>query len=50
MTKVPKTYVNLGRDDAEKLLALLDVLESHDDVSKVYANFDVPDELLSAET
>jgi YebC/PmpR family DNA-binding regulatory protein len=50
LTKVPKTYVNLGRDDAEKLLALLDVLESHDDVSKVYANFDVPDELLSAET
>jgi transcriptional/translational regulatory protein YebC/TACO1 len=45
---VPKTYVNLDRDDAVKMLALMDVLESHDDVSRVYANFDVPDDILDA--
>ncbi|MGI6620579.1 MAG: YebC/PmpR family DNA-binding transcriptional regulator [Bacillota bacterium] len=48
LTMVPKTYVNLDRDDAVKMLALMDVLESHDDVSKVYANFDVPDDILNA--
>ncbi|HHX10195.1 MAG TPA: YebC/PmpR family DNA-binding transcriptional regulator [Firmicutes bacterium] len=48
LTMVPKTYVNLDKHDAEKMLELIDVLESHDDVSRVYANFDVPDDILSA--
>ena len=46
LARVPKTYVNLDGDDASKVLQLVDLLESHDDVSKVYANFDVPDDLL----
>ena len=32
---------------AKQLLALLDVLEDQDDVQHVYANFDIPDALLS---
>jgi len=47
LTMVPKTYVNLDGDDASKVLVLMDLLESHDDVSRVYANFDVPDDMLS---
>ncbi len=48
VTKLPSTYVNLTGDAAQKLLNLVDNLEDHDDVQKVYANFDVPDEALAA--
>lgn len=34
------------KDSAEKALAFIDKLESLDDVQKVYANFDIPDELI----
>ena len=29
------------------MLRLIDALEDHDDVQKVYANFNVPDEVLA---
>jgi transcriptional/translational regulatory protein YebC/TACO1 len=32
---------------AEQLLRLVDALEDHDDVQKVYANFTVPDEIMT---
>jgi len=34
---------------AEQILSLLDKLESLDDVQKVYANFDIPDEFLKSQ-
>lgn len=34
------------KEDAEKAMNFLEKLESLDDVQKVYANFDIPDELL----
>jgi YebC/PmpR family DNA-binding regulatory protein len=43
----PTTTVSLSRDDAEKMLRLADVLEDLDDVQNVYANFDVPDEVMA---
>ena len=46
LTMIPKTYVKLDDDEARKMLTLFDALESHDDVSKVYANFDIPDEIM----
>ena len=46
LTMLPKTYVNLDGDDAAKMLTLFDLLESHDDVSRVYANFDIPEDIL----
>ncbi|QUL98482.1 MAG: YebC/PmpR family DNA-binding transcriptional regulator [Candidatus Fermentithermobacillus carboniphilus] len=46
VTMVPKTTVRLEGDDAEKMLRLFDALEAHDDVSRVYANFDIPEEIL----
>ncbi|HHY17660.1 MAG TPA: YebC/PmpR family DNA-binding transcriptional regulator [Firmicutes bacterium] len=46
LTMLPKTYVNLDGDDASKMLTLFDLLESHDDVSRVYANFDIPEDIL----
>ncbi len=38
--------VELRGGDAEKMLRMLDALEELDDVQAVYANFDIPDEVL----
>jgi len=43
---IPKTPVKLGRDDAAKVLRLIDALEENDDVQDVYSNFDIPAEIL----
>ncbi len=45
LTKIPKNTVNAD-DVAEKLLNLIDMLEDCDDVQKVYANFEISDEVL----
>ncbi|HEX8459018.1 MAG TPA: YebC/PmpR family DNA-binding transcriptional regulator [Pyrinomonadaceae bacterium] len=38
---VPKSYVKLEGADARQMLKLMEVLEDHDDVQKVSANFDI---------
>ena len=45
-TMIPRTVVELGPDDARKLLRLLDALDDHDDVDQVHANFDIKAEVL----
>ncbi|HEB76576.1 MAG TPA: YebC/PmpR family DNA-binding transcriptional regulator [Nitrospirae bacterium] len=47
ITMLPKTQVSLDGDMAEKMVRLMEVLEDHDDVQNVYANFDIPDEVLA---
>jgi YebC/PmpR family DNA-binding regulatory protein len=49
ITFIPRNYVKLGAEDAEKILKLVDALEEHDDIQNVYANFDAPDEVLVKE-
>jgi YebC/PmpR family DNA-binding regulatory protein len=44
--KVPKTFVKVLGDDARKVIKLMDALEELDDVQRVSANFDIPDEIL----
>lgn len=44
--KVPKTFVKLAGDDARKVIKLVEALEDLDDVQRVSANFDIPDEIL----
>ena len=46
ITLVPKTTVRVEGKDAQHVLQLMDALEDHDDVQHVYANFDIPDEIL----
>ncbi|KXV68001.1 transcriptional regulator [Acetobacter malorum] len=41
----PENTVSLDEEKARTLFKLLDVLEDHDDVQNVYANFDLSDEL-----
>ncbi len=40
----PQSTVSLDADSARKLLQLVDALEDHDDVQKVYHNADLPEE------
>lgn len=49
VTFIPKSYVKLEAQSAEKMLKLIDALEEHDDVQNVYANFDMPAEALKVE-
>lgn len=42
----PRTAVPIGEDDATTLFKLLDVLDDNDDVQRVAANFEVPDEVM----
>jgi YebC/PmpR family DNA-binding regulatory protein len=42
----PKTTVELKGHDAERLLKLLDALDEQDDVDEVFANFDIPEDVL----
>jgi len=46
LTKIPNSTLKITGSDAKGLLSLIEVLEDHDDVQKVYANFDIPDEVL----
>ncbi len=47
VTMVPSTSVPLDRDNALKVLRLVDALEELDDVQDVYANFDIPDAVMA---
>lgn len=45
---IPKTTVPIpDKDKAQKVLKLMDLLEDQDDVQNVYANFDIPDEVIN---
>jgi len=46
ITLIPKSTVKVTGEDAKKVLDLVSALEEHDDVQNVYANFDIPDDLL----
>jgi len=49
LTMLPTTTVELDSADAAKsVLRLIDALDDQDDVQDVFANFDIPDEILAA--
>ncbi len=45
ITMLPQNYVNLDKETAIKALKLYEQLDDHDDVQRVYANFEIPDDL-----
>ncbi len=47
---VPSMQIALDQDGAAKVLRLVDALEDLDDVQNIFANFDIPDEILEALT
>jgi len=46
LTMVPTSTVKVTGNQAKQVLALIEALEDHDDVQKVYANFDIPEEVM----
>ena len=46
ITLIPKTTVDLEGKKARQMLNLMEQLEDHDDVQKVYANFNIADEIM----
>lgn len=48
LTMIPTMTVSVEEKDVPQVLKLVDLLEDHDDVQQVYANFDLPDEAFAA--
>jgi YebC/PmpR family DNA-binding regulatory protein len=46
VTMIPQTTVGLEGSKAEQMLRLMEKMEDNDDVQNVYANFDIPDEVM----
>ena len=45
--QIPKNEIKIDSVDvAKKLLKLIDMLEDNDDVSEVFANFDIPEDII----
>jgi len=47
LTQIPRDTVELDVDTARSVLKLMEMLDDHDDVQKVAANFNIPDEALA---
>lgn len=47
LQRIPKTFVTLEKDAAQKVLKLVDIFEDDDDVQSVYHNLELTDELLA---
>jgi len=48
ITMIPQTTTILEGKNAQQMLTLMELLEDNDDVNHVYANFDIPDEVMEA--
>ncbi len=48
LTMLPQSTVKSEGKEAERMLRLMEALEDSDDVQKVYANFDIADDILEA--
>lgn len=48
ITRLPSTTIVLNHHNANQVLRLVDALDDLDDVQEVYANFDIPNDILTA--
>jgi YebC/PmpR family DNA-binding regulatory protein len=46
ISREPSNTIKLDEHGARKILSLLEMLEDHEDIQNVYANFDIPDEIM----
>jgi YebC/PmpR family DNA-binding regulatory protein len=46
VTRLPQTFVKLEGKEAAQMLRLMDGLDDCDDTQNVYANFDIPDDMM----
>jgi YebC/PmpR family DNA-binding regulatory protein len=47
LQRLPKTFVTLDKESAQKVLRLVDIFEEDDDVQSVYHNIELTDELMA---
>jgi YebC/PmpR family DNA-binding regulatory protein len=47
ISQVPSNYVTLDEDSSRKIIELMEMIEDHDDVQNVFANFDISPEVLA---
>ncbi len=47
IARIPKDTVDLDADTGRSVLKLMETLDDHDDVQKVAANFNIPDEAMA---
>ena len=50
LRSLPQNYVKVSGKQADQMLRLMEELEDHEDVSRVYANFDIEESELHALT
>ena len=48
LTRIPQNTVPVDEKNCKQLLKLMDALDDHDDIQKVYSNFDISDEVMAA--
>ncbi len=48
VTKIPKNTVKIEGKKAQQMINLMQAIEDHDDVSHVYSNFDIDDDVMEA--
>lgn len=48
LTRISENSVELDKKNGKSHLRLLESLEDHDDVQKVYSNFDIPEDVMAA--
>ncbi|MEC4675102.1 MAG: YebC/PmpR family DNA-binding transcriptional regulator [Nitrospirota bacterium] len=46
VTFLPQNQIKLDQKAAEQMLKLMEVIDDHDDIQKVHANFDIPDDIM----
>ncbi len=46
VTFIPQNQIKLEEKAAEQMLKLMEILDDHDDVQKVHANFDIPEDVM----
>lgn len=46
-TMIPQNTIKLEDKSAEQMIKLMDILDDHDDIQDVYANFDIDDDVLA---
>jgi transcriptional/translational regulatory protein YebC/TACO1 len=47
---IAKNIVNIGRDEAEKVMKLIEALEESDDVQNVYSNSDFDEDMIKQQS
>jgi YebC/PmpR family DNA-binding regulatory protein len=48
LTAIPSNTIQMDEKHGKAMLRVMDLLEDHDDVQKVYSNFDITDEVMAA--